>query len=158
MVVKRRRRKPKKGKPPVQPIPEHIQKGDSVVYMLQRIDYHHAILVDCVVTSSSAMKRFEQHLLDHFRSDSVRMEPRLSPPRPFSRAQIKFGVSRNLPKRLEDINDDIFDSGVTEWRALSWPSLIIAHRKFWWMRNRGWIWSLIFLLLAVLAGAIYVNT
>lgn len=156
-MVKTRRRRPKKGKPPVQPIPEHIEKGDCVVYMLQRIDFHHAVLVDHVVTSHNTMKRFEHHLLNYFKSESVRMEPRLSPPGLFSRAQIKFGVTKNLTKRLEDINDDIFDSGVTEWRALSWPALVIAHRKFWWMRNKGRVYGFIFLLLVVLAGIIYLG-
>ena len=142
---KRRKRRPLKGDAPVQPIPPYVEKGMPVLYMLQRISFHHCILVDCVVTSQN--KKYEKEMLNLFKSDAVIMEPRLKPPGLFSRAQIKFGITRNLPKRLSDINDDIFESGYTEWRAIPWPGLIIAHRKFWWYRNSGKVYGVLFVLI-----------
>ena len=117
MVKSRKKlKRPPKGEPPKQDIPEYIEKGDPVLYMLQRVSYHHCILVECVV--SKDFKKRERYLLDLFKDKAFRMGPRVKYRGWFQPNQIKFGITRNLPQRLEDINDDIFDSGVTDWRLL----------------------------------------
>lgn len=112
--------------------------------MLQRISYHHSKLIRAIKISPA--KKYEQFLLDLFRSDAIRMTPKLMRPNAFSRAQIKFGITKNLPKRLEDINENIFESGVTEWRAISWPGILIALFYFWWFRHSKWVYLFVFLL------------
>lgn len=153
MVRKRKRAKPE---PPQQDIPKHIVKGDPVLYMLQRVSYHHCILVDCVVSSN--FKQWERYLLDLFKDKAFRMTKRYKRPGWFSPNQVKFGITRNLPQRLEDINEDIFESGVTEWRSLTNAEMIIAHNKFWWYRNRGKVYFFLFATIVGFLGWAYLIT
>lgn len=149
-MVKFRITKPKAApKPPTQPIPKGIKKGDEVLYMLQRTSYHHMILVRAIKISPA--KKYEKFLLDLFKSDKIRMTRKLITPNPFTRMQVKFGITKNLPQRLEDINEDIFDSGVTEWRAISWVGYLIALFYFWWFLNSGKVYLGV---LALVGGAI----
>jgi hypothetical protein len=127
------RKKKVKPDPPEQDIPKDIVKGVNVLYMLQRISYHHCILVSVVATENN--REYEQYMLKHF-GTKIKMRKSLPCPGWFGRMHVKFGISKNLPKRLEDINDDIFGTGTTEWRAVSWLEYILALHQYWKYRNK----------------------
>jgi hypothetical protein len=111
--------------------------------MLERTQSNKALLVTHLVTARN--KRYEKHLLDLFKSDAIRMTPKVKAPGVFSRYQVKFGITSNLQQRLEDINSNIFESGVTEWRKISWIGFLIALFNFWWFRHYWKVYLALFL-------------
>lgn len=121
--------------------------------MLQRINKDHALLVDCVVTNNN--KKYEKFLLDLFKDKAFRMAPRVKPPTWYSAHQVKFGITSNLHARLDSINEDLFDSGVTEWRKLNSAEIAIAHNKFWWWKYRSTVYKWAFILALLAFGVWY---
>lgn len=123
-----------------QSIPKGINKGDPVLYMLQRIDKKTILLVDYMVTSKN--RQYEKILHDLFKDRAFRMTKRTRPPGIFSRHQVKFGISSNLAQRIADINADPSESGVTEWRRLSNAEMAIAHNLIWQFKYGRIVWFL----------------
>lgn len=156
MLKKRARpkRKPRTKPNPTIKIPDGIKKGDPVLYMLERVGHSKAVLVTHFVTNRN--RKYETYLLDLFKSDAIRMTPKVKAPGLFSRYQVKFGITSNLQQRLEDINDNIFESGVTEWRKISWLGFLIALFNFWWFKHSGKVY-LVLLLGFVLGWMILFN-
>jgi hypothetical protein len=140
-TAKRVIRKPRPVNLPKQDIPKEIEKGDPVLYMLERISQEHCRYINGVC--SKRFKKWERFILDLFKDKAFVMSPKTKKPRVGH--HVKFGISENVRERVDTINKGMFKTGTTEWRELSHTEMILANCYFYYWRHRAKIYLALFL-------------
>lgn len=92
-------------------------------------------------------ERIEKRLHQYFRKSRFTMTNKINQGQ-WAQAHVKIGISKDVDRRLQDINKNIFKSGNTEWFAMHIVEQLIVHALIRWYAYR-WI------LLAAFVGFIW---
>ena len=111
-------------------------KDIRYVYLFKRVSHDRARLV--VKKKMWNAEKIEKRLHQHFSKSRFTMTRKINQGQ-WAQAHVKIGISKDVDRRLQDVNNNFFKSGRTEWFAMHILEQLVVHALIRWYAYRWFI-------------------
>lgn len=111
-------------------------KEFKYIYLFKRVEHKRAKVI--LKRRMWNAEKIERQLHSYFKKSRFKMTNRVQKGK-WMQAHVKIGISKDVDRRIQAVNSDIFKSGHTEWFAMNIFELLLVQAFILWFAYRWWI-------------------